>query len=1450
MTQNHCFVYLTIPIGPSNVRDGDQTMILGLIWTLIQYSQTSACSINSRLLAWINAQIPNRNIANFTTDWNDGVALCALVEHIEPDLRNREKKSDDCSHGIKLAEELGVVKIIKPDDLCDQNIEPYRVITYVSSFYKPANERLLNWVQGALPDQNVTNLNTNWQNGVNLAYLLNALKPGLFRNCRELDPKKAVDNLTKAMEIGEKHFGVKPVFTPSQLADGEVDELSLATYLTQLQQYSRSIPNNIICTGHGLTKAFLGRPATFEIDTTRRGAEESDLSITIVDSKQAAIKPQITPSGKGRFRIEYTPWSTGKLKIEIKWKNVAIPDSPFSIDVIDMTTLSFNLIEKCIKIGDPILFDMKGTNDVGDLHVLLQDTKGATDLDAKVDDIVLKSEGVVECSLKTTQPGKYKVVAKLAGVDVAGSPFQIEVADPQRYIVQMSEPTKDGRLTMNKPATFTITATEANSGCLVAKLQSPGASEPKDIRLIQQNGSFSGKFTPTEGGVYKILVTCTGENIPGSPIQLTASDPHSCFFYEELPQFIQVGVPYKVNLSTKGAGLGDVEVTSSQTDIMAISGEHNEDLYTIQFTPNRVGESMIDVKFDEVSVPPTPHTISVCDASKCIASGAVLESGCAKSNEQFAVTVHTKGAGKGELTVKLSHGPKTTYTRTPEGNSNGTYNFTLTSYEAGIHSLNILWGGVPIPNSPYTIKVTSDATQFMAQGEGLKEAVARQPAQFVLKGPQSGLIKEDMLQVVIKDARFASRMVSKEEFNPLSEEALVCVTDNQKGSYSAEYSVPSHGNYTLYVTIDDKSIPGSPFNIKVHPAFDPSQCTAFGKAIELPNSLVLGRSIEFMVDTTEAGTGEITAIATDPMSSESRVFIAEHKSDWKKKIYELKFDPKVTGEHKVDVYWNKKHIPSSPFSFDICDPSKVRVLDLPKASSYIAEVEKPLTFIVNAKDAGKGRLECTVKVSSNKVDQLDEILVEPVLQQGDTYTLEFTPHKVGQMQLDLTYNGENILSGPWECEIADPESTQASLLSSNSHQKQHQPVKFMVSRLTKRMANKLKISINHPRHKNPKFQKEKYHESSIVYHFIPEQLGKYNINVKVDDKDIHGSPLSVKVVNPEACIIKGEVPASIFIQQRKQFMVDTSKAGPGELSCQIENQETNEQNSTPKLAISCETISTDPENAIVEVSGLESGKCKLFLKWGGYSIPDMPLDITVYDPSQCSYMYEQNSTGKLKTGDKVSVLINTTKVGGCKPTVKANGPTVEYTVETEKTGEGEYRASFIPHEYGRQSVEILVDDVLLPDCPLIFETCTPKVTQPVDTVEDSHREIILQQSESTSVESAVTFVVGVETNDVDTSKLHLKTVNPKKRYRVSVEEKSREWKTTCTALDKGEQELRVLCSESELIGRPIKVSVGDQEKSSRLNYCKVILAALLMLLILSVVAILSLNIIDPEIKPI
>ena len=81
-----------------DIVDSKLKLILGLIWTLIlHYSismpmwegeepqpQEGGPTPKQRLLNWINGKVPDLPIKNFTTDWNDGKAIGALVDALAP----------------------------------------------------------------------------------------------------------------------------------------------------------------------------------------------------------------------------------------------------------------------------------------------------------------------------------------------------------------------------------------------------------------------------------------------------------------------------------------------------------------------------------------------------------------------------------------------------------------------------------------------------------------------------------------------------------------------------------------------------------------------------------------------------------------------------------------------------------------------------------------------------------------------------------------------------------------------------------------------------------------------------------------------------------------------------------------------------------------------------------------------------------------------------------------------------------------------------------------------------------------------------------------------------------------------------------------------------------------------------------------------------------------------
>lgn len=88
-------LYLT---DSSDIVDCKLKLILGLIWTLILHYSISmpmwegeeptpsegGPTPKQRLLNWVQSKVPDQPIKNFTTDWNDGRAIGALVDAVGP----------------------------------------------------------------------------------------------------------------------------------------------------------------------------------------------------------------------------------------------------------------------------------------------------------------------------------------------------------------------------------------------------------------------------------------------------------------------------------------------------------------------------------------------------------------------------------------------------------------------------------------------------------------------------------------------------------------------------------------------------------------------------------------------------------------------------------------------------------------------------------------------------------------------------------------------------------------------------------------------------------------------------------------------------------------------------------------------------------------------------------------------------------------------------------------------------------------------------------------------------------------------------------------------------------------------------------------------------------------------------------------------------------------------
>ena len=233
-------------------------LILGILWRVVlrfhvhDRRTSSRNKIRTILLSWFRSVLPHPNISNFSSDWNDGINLSALVDYCKPGLipnhpfLEPSNAIENITKAMALAEEhLGIPQIMQPDDFAAEKPEEQSVMTYLSFFCcptSPGEERLLSWIQKQIPSKNVTNFTTDWVSGEALGLLVSEVSPNAFSaydehqhtskedNVENLKKENA-ENCKKSMDAAEEFLGIQSVLKPEEFANQELSPIARATYL-------------------------------------------------------------------------------------------------------------------------------------------------------------------------------------------------------------------------------------------------------------------------------------------------------------------------------------------------------------------------------------------------------------------------------------------------------------------------------------------------------------------------------------------------------------------------------------------------------------------------------------------------------------------------------------------------------------------------------------------------------------------------------------------------------------------------------------------------------------------------------------------------------------------------------------------------------------------------------------------------------------------------------------------------------------------------------------------------------------------------------------------------------------------------------------------------------------------------------------------------------------------
>ncbi|KAF7249643.1 Filamin-B [Varanus komodoensis] len=237
-----------------------------------------------------------------------------------------------------------------------------------------------------------------------------------------------------------------------------------------------------------------------------------------------------------------------------------------------------------------------------------------------------------------------------------------------------------------------------------------GLAEPVSI-VDNGDGTHTVSYTPTQEGPYTIGVKYADEEIPRSPFKVkvlptydankvTASGPGLS------THGIPASMPAKFVVDAKDAGQGllsvhDQEGKPKRTDIH----DNNDGTYAVTYLPDKTGRYSVGIKYGGDDIPLSPYRVRVSpagDASKCLATGPGIAA-TVKTGEEVGFVVDAKSAGKGKVTCTVLTPDGTEAEAEVIENEDGTYDIYYTAAKPGTYVIYVRFGGVDIPNSPFTV---------------------------------------------------------------------------------------------------------------------------------------------------------------------------------------------------------------------------------------------------------------------------------------------------------------------------------------------------------------------------------------------------------------------------------------------------------------------------------------------------------------------------------------------------------------------------------------------------------------------------------------------------------------------------------------------------------------------------------------------------------------------------
>ncbi|CAK9294546.1 unnamed protein product [Gordionus sp. m RMFG-2023] len=1001
-----------VNIDSTDIIDCNLKLILGLVWMLIlHYSITIPSWDNEeivetspkkkgheptpkqKLLTWIQSRIPDITITNFTSDWNDGKAIGALVDAVAPGLCpdwpdwDSSNSLDNTIEAMQLAEEyLNVPQLIKPQEMVNKNVDELSMMTYLSQFpsarVKPSaplrprtNPSKVRVYGAGIEPIGVTA-------GCATNFTVETFSAG--RGKVDVSVKNITENLEAPVDLkfnNDKNLTYTCIYTPPlkgthlidvKFANKEVAKSPFKVFVEEMKVE----PSKCVAEGPALQGDLKAGVATFfKVYTKEAGVGVLDCygqqdGVLNDEGAPLPLVVGIKRLSEHEYLCEFEPQTSGSLLLHVTFSGVPIPNFPARLTVqpfIDLSKFSLSgrgVQARGIRSKDTVTFAVHYPQEIEASLIqskILNPSNFSLPTLRKLDANVNKERvhsksihdgnslenvfklpnAVVEFEYSPVTVGVHSLEICCGGKSLPKTPLQIEVMPHKESAIKAYGPGLIGGI-VGHGAKFTV-ETNGETGALGFAVEGPSRTviDCADVG----RGAADVRYVPMAKGEYAIRVLCDDQDIPGSPFTANViEDPGDALEESDLIKVYGAGIHNVI------AGDSPQSIPSSQSfqefyvDYSALKRIANLPKPLIQlFSPDH-DATPVQIIYDQL-------------ARKFICKYVAGKKGT------YLLYVNHRGADLKDSPWRIN---------------------------------------VKDPSIPGNVKVSGQALSSPIKlGELCEIYIDTSSA----GSGELNVVVEDSKRQILKTSLKSCKI------NP----ADTGIAEN----HVVEFLPRDIGTHWVNVYFDQVKVVGSPFQVNVEHRLEISAI----KILDLEPKVLIGSAAEITVDATAIEKDPISAGPANVMENSTPVkclihfpstdkYFEAYVERKRRGIYVVYFNPKEEGVYALDFSYDDISI--LPKAFEVtakigCDPSKV------KASGpglIRGTVNAPCVFAVDTRKAGRGGLGLTIEGPS-----------EAKMNCGDnrdgTCSVAYYPTAVGEYEVSIKFDEIHVTGSPFTSKIYD-----------------------------------------------------------------------------------------------------------------------------------------------------------------------------------------------------------------------------------------------------------------------------------------------------------------------------------------------------------------------------------------------------------------------------------------------